>query len=183
MSRKDWPSSLNKAESSMFVGRLMGVPSLGLLALIIGAVVRLIQNVGGLRYWLILVGSALSVMALLAFNILVTERNQQGRRGLFQMIVGFGLFIPYLFGCYLFFYEGLWRLISLTRVFSLRTVILGLLFTTLGYKVVQATQRASQTGVPYPPSAAVELRGHREPPIRMDPPTSAFKASRSFDSV
>jgi hypothetical protein len=143
ISRKSWPSSLNSAESSMFVGKLMAVPSLGLLALMIGTVVRLLQKAGGPRYWLFLAGSALSVITLFIFNIVVTERNQQ-RIGFLQRGLAFCLLIPYSFGCYLFFYEGLWRLLSLTKVISARTVIAGSLFTVLGYMVVMTTYRSTE---------------------------------------
>jgi hypothetical protein len=143
MRRISWPSSLNGAESSMFVGKLIAIPAIGLISLMVGATIRLIQNAGAFRYWLILAGSAFSVIALLGFNILVTEGDQQ-RRGFLQMMVSFGLFIPYLFGCYLFFYEGLWRLLSLKEIISARTVIVGFLFTLLGYMVVKATYRSTE---------------------------------------
>ena len=68
------------------------------------------------------------------------------RRGLVPMLVAFGGYLPYLFGCYLVFYEGLWRLRTLVSEFSVVTVLLSFLFVVGGYMVVNGTYLASEFG-------------------------------------
>jgi hypothetical protein len=62
------------------------------------------------------------------------------------MLVTFGGLVPYLFGCYLVSYEGLWRLRTLVDHFSVLTVILSALFVIGGYIVVNGTYRVSEFG-------------------------------------
>ena len=59
---------------------------------------------------------------------------------------GFGGFIPYLFGCYLVFYEGLWRLGALLDGFSSVVVVVALLYIVTGYTVVLAIYRVNMLG-------------------------------------
>lgn len=131
--------AVNRAFSKIFA-----IPGLGLIALLISAAFKLMQAPGVFRFWTLLFGSVLSILAWILFRVQVIRENGKTKRVLASMAIGFGMFVPYLFGCYLCFYEGIWRLFSLRRGFSLWAMILSLLFIFLGYSVVNGTYKATE---------------------------------------
>ncbi len=138
-------SPLLRSDMSIFIGK----PILGLITLSIATVVRLLQKGGLFHYGLLLVGSILSITEFYALKFLVCQVSEEEgkiKRGLVPMLIGFGGLIPYLFGCYLFFFEGLWRLLhaALIRVFSVRSLVLSVLFTILGFIVVNSDYKISE---------------------------------------
>jgi len=139
-----WPTTLTGAESSILIGKLIIIPCLGLIVLSIATIVRFIQQGFYFRYWLFFGGSIISIIELFAFNFQVSNVKGEKKRGVFPMLIAFGAFAPYLFGCYLFFYEGLWRLYRLIGVYSFRSLVRSALFVILGYMVVKATYRSTE---------------------------------------
>lgn len=137
---------LKNEEISEFMAKLTGVPCFGMLVLAVAVIVRLIQKGPNIRYWLILGGGLLSILILLGFQMLVLWEKGEKKRGLFPMFLAFSVFVPYLYGCYLCFYEGLWRLVRTFSTFSLWSLVLSLLFMVLGFQVVSATYKVTEFG-------------------------------------
>jgi hypothetical protein len=137
---------LKDGEDSDFISKLIAVPSFGILVLAIAVIVRLIQRGPSIRYWILLGGGLLSILILFGFSIIVTKDKGEQKRGMFPILLSFSLFVPYLYGCYLCLYEGLWRFVRTFSAFSLKSLALSLLFTILGYKVVSATYKVTEFG-------------------------------------
>lgn len=123
----------------------------GVLFAMILVVVTLIQaffyGMTG-RSLILLLGAILSGLALFAYISFAAikgkaEKPKNGFLSLSFVLIGF---IPYLFGVYLFLYEGLWRFTRLSNGFSIRVIIAALFYTVAGYIIVGAIYRASEFG-------------------------------------
>jgi len=126
------------------ISRLTAKALLSLGILFVATVVQLLRAGYRPRYLLLLAGSVLSAFALLAFAMLVAHDAGKKKRGLVPMLIGFGGFVPYVFGCYLVFYEGLWRLRALSGGFSLSLLLVSAFFVVLGYAVVSGIHQVSE---------------------------------------
>lgn len=142
----DSPVVLRGGEISDFLGRIITKPGVVLVVLFLATLLQIIRHGGSTRYWVLLVGSVLAGVFLLAFGLLIAIDAGRKRRGIAPMLAALGGFVPYLFGCYLVFYEGLWRLRTLVAQFSILTIILSLLFVVGGYLVVSGTYGVSEFG-------------------------------------
>jgi hypothetical protein len=98
------------------------------------------------RYLLLIGGAVASAAAMLAYAFLVIFTGGKARRGFVPMIIGFGGFVPYIFGCYLFFYEGLWSLRHLLSGFSSSQLAAGSFFVLIGYATVYGIYQVSELG-------------------------------------
>jgi len=128
------------------IGRATWMGLVPMIVLLIASVVVALRGAADRRHLVLAAGALLSAAAIFAYAVLVsTKLKGQVGRGLAPMLVTFSALIPYAFGCYLFFYEGLWRLSNLRHGFSARVVIYSLLFTIGGYWLVSATHRLSET--------------------------------------
>jgi len=136
--------TLKGGEISRFISRLVTKSFFGMLVLAVATVVRLIQRGGFIRYWLLLGGSILSILTLFAFSVFVIWDKGKKKKGIFPMLLSFSPLVAYFFGCYLFFYEGAWRLFRTFKSFSWWSLVLSLLFITLGYITVSATYKVSE---------------------------------------
>ena len=137
---------LKSSEISDFISKQIAVPCFGMLVFAVAVIVRLIQKGSNIRYWLLLGGGLLSILILFGFSMLVARDKGEKKKGLFPMFLSFSVFVPYLYGCYLCFYEGLWRLIRTFSAFSLWSLVLSLLFMVLGFKFVSATYKLTEFG-------------------------------------
>lgn len=109
-------------------------------AIFILAVVRLIQHGIVWDYPVLLLGSVLSVLGMMGYTLL--DSVWQNRRGvLFMLVAYFGGGIPYIFGCYLILYRGLWRLIG---GFSFNNTFKSLVFIVLGYWIVSGIYEVTE---------------------------------------
>jgi len=141
----DSPVVLRGGEISDFLGRIITKPGVVLVVLFLTTLLQIIRHGGSTRHWVLLVGSVLAGLFLLAFVLIAIDAGRKGR-GIGPMLAALGCFVPYLFGCYLVFYEGLWRLRTLVAQFSILTIIFSLLFMVGGYLVVNGTYRMSEFG-------------------------------------
>jgi hypothetical protein len=142
----DSPLVLRGGETDDFLGRIITKPGVVLGVLFLTTLVQIVQHGANIRYWILLVGSVLAGISLVAFGLLIVIDAGRKRRGVGPMLVALGAFVPYLFGCYLVFYEGLWRLRTLVAEFSILTVVISLLFVVGGYLVVNGTYHMSEFG-------------------------------------
>jgi hypothetical protein len=91
---------------------------------------------------ILLLGSLLSGVALLAYGL--STYGERGRRSWALALASFGAFIPYLFGCYLVFYRGLWALTRLRSGFSGSLLLRSAVFIVCGFVVVRSIYRLSE---------------------------------------
>ena len=137
---------LNGEKLARFVSRLT---TKGLIVLIVVAIISVIQifRLGvSERYILLIAGSLLSMVVLFALSMRIVLDRGVPRRSLIAFITVIGGFVPYLFGCYLVFYEGFWRLRLLQDEFSVTIVTIALLYIVGGYAVVSAVYKISEFG-------------------------------------
>ena len=73
-------------------------------------------------YSILLVGSALSMLAVFLYALL-PNLLPEGKKSIVASLIAFGGFIPYLFSVYLVFYRGLWNLRLLSDDFSFITIL------------------------------------------------------------
>jgi drug/metabolite transporter (DMT)-like permease len=126
------------------VGRATWKAVLPMIVLFTASVVLVFRE-GGQRYQLLAVAALLSASAAFAYAVLVSA-TLKGHvdRGWVPMLITFAALIPFGFGCYLFFYEGLWRLLRLRRGFSAHVLLFSFLFAAGGYWLVSATHELSE---------------------------------------
>lgn len=135
------PVTLQKgAELDMLVARLITRAMMVLLLVFLFGVVQLFRHGNRADYLILVVGSVLSGLALFGYGFLTSKGPKSWARSL----VAFGGLIPYLFGCYLVFYRGLWSLTALLNGFSWTLLVKPLGFVVLGYVVVVGIYRISE---------------------------------------
>lgn len=128
------------------IGRATWMGVIPMIVLFTASVVVALRGGADRRYLVLALGALLSGAAVFAYAVLLSMRLKGHiGRGWALMLVTFAALIPYAFGCYLFLYEGLWRLSNLRHGFSARLVLYSLLFTIGGYWLVSATHRLSET--------------------------------------
>lgn len=91
-------------------------------------------------------GAILSVVAMIAYGLLIAIDKGRKQKGWSKSLIAIGGFIPYSFGCYLVFYEGLYKLRFLLHGFSFRTIIVACIFIVVGYTIVQGIYHISEFG-------------------------------------
>ena len=130
---------LRGGDVSRLIGHLIAMGGYACIAVALFAVVQLFRF--GLRYdhaWL-LVAAIASGAVLFGYPFLAFPKFHK-RRGVLLMMLSFGAFIPYLFGCYLVFFRGFWGLRDgLTLFTAFRTTA----FVLLGHAVVSAIHKVT----------------------------------------
>lgn len=122
---------LRGGEISDFIARITTKTFIALSMVFIFAAVQLIRHGTTSDYILLLVGSILSAVAIVAYALQVfVEKN---RRSVLLMIITLSGFIPYIFGAYLVFYRGFWRMKCLFAEFSIIILLEAVLFVLIGY--------------------------------------------------
>ena len=137
---------LRGGQISKLIARLTTKAILAAFFIIILSVVQIFRNGFTTRYLYLIFSAILSVAAMLAFGLLIAVDKGRKQKGWHQFLISMGGFIPYLFGCYLVFYEGLYRLRFLLHGFSFRIIIVACLFIILGYAIVKGTYNISGFG-------------------------------------
>lgn len=106
--------------------------------LVVFALVQLLRIGASYDHAWLLLGSIASAITLFGYPMLVYAK---GRRGLMWMVLPLSGLVPYVLGCYLVFYKGLWGLREgLSALVLLRTIT----FVVLGYQLVVATYHATE---------------------------------------
>lgn len=90
---------------------------------------------------LVLVGGALgATLGLFLYGLTILSAAMHPRRSFALMFGTFAGFLPYLYGCYLTFYEGFWGFVRLfTEEFSLLRIVGSIVFLALGAAIVSIT--------------------------------------------
>lgn len=83
---------------------------------------------------------------MITYGLLIVIDKGRKQKSWSKSLIPIGGMIPYLFGCYLVFYEGLYRLRFLFQGFSFRIIIVACLFIILGYAMVEGIYHISEFG-------------------------------------
>lgn len=138
--------TLRGGEVSDFIARLTTKAFIALFIVLVLAIVQIIRHGANFNKYVLLAGSILSGIAILTYALHVVWDAGRKQRGIIPMIITFGGFLPYIFGCYLVFYEGFWRMRNLFNHFSLMVIFTSLFFVFIGYNVVYGIYRVSEFG-------------------------------------
>lgn len=143
----DSPVLLRGGEISDYLSHIITKPAIALLVLFLATFVQTIRRGVSTRYILLLLGAVMAGVCLGAFALLIIIDSGRKRRSIAALISALGGFVPYLFGIYLVFYEGLWRLRTIFSEFSLITVLYSVLFVAGGFVLVEGIYRLSDFGL------------------------------------
>ena len=126
------PDTLSEEQFAYLTGRISWKPVLGLATTaVLFLSASLLTGFSKSRI-LVILGALLSPPILFLYSRLTLRK----RRGVFPMLVGFSGLIPYVLGCYLVFFEGLWGIVGTFRVFALSSLLWSLGCCTLGLVIV-----------------------------------------------
>ncbi|MDZ7693714.1 MAG: hypothetical protein U5K69_21780 [Balneolaceae bacterium] len=145
MTTADEVTFLSKSEVIKLVSRYTAKALLGLLGIAIFIGVQIFRFSATNRYYILFLGTILSFAALATYSISLAKNAGKTTEGsLFQSLIVFGGFIPYIYGSYLVFYEGFWRLRYLADGFSFTVIFYSFIFVVIGYSVVSAIYQISE---------------------------------------
>lgn len=137
-----------KEEVGNIVVRLTGKGIIFTILVTLTAIAMFIRGGLALRATILLTGSLLSIAGLIGFNRNVIQQAAgELERSWGATFAGLGGFVPYLFSCYLTFYEGIWQIIHLFKEFSLLRLAAAIFFLIAGYSLVKACHRISELGM------------------------------------
>ena len=135
-------------ELDLFLAKLVtkGIVLAAVVAIV--ALVQMFMNGMTNRHLFLLAGALLSGLALFGFVAVIVRDAEAGgpRKSFLSMLLGLGGFVPYLFGAYLCFYEGIWKFVRLFEQFSVGTIIAAIFYMIAGYIIVLAIYRVSEFG-------------------------------------
>lgn len=137
---------LRGGQISDFIARLTTKAILAASLIVILSVVQIFRNGVTPRYLFLILSAILSVAAMIAYGLLIAVDKGRKQKSWSKSLISIGGFIPYLFGCYLVFYEGVYRLRFLLHGFSFRIIIVVCLFIILGYAIVKGIYHISEFG-------------------------------------
>lgn len=145
MSSSKEATVINKSDVINLIARYMTKAFFGLIGLSVYIIIQIIRYSPSNRYYLLLSGAILSLIAIAGYAIsLAKNADKKTERSLNQSLIIFGGFIPYIYGSYLVFYEGFWRLRHLADGLSFSVIFYSLVFVLIGYSVVSAIYQISE---------------------------------------
>lgn len=136
--------TLTPEDLAAHLARCLTRPMLVLLLVASGGLIQVLRLAPAQRYLLLFLGGSVSVVATYRLSKAIFRCSALDcPRPSDRLAMLFG-FAPYLFGSYLTFYEGLWRLAELRHGSMITTLLLALGFTVMGYCVVRGVHRATE---------------------------------------
>jgi hypothetical protein len=107
------------------------------------AIVLIFKDGTSARTLLLLGGSIISAIGIFGFSWLIIQKVDMGgaKPSIKLMLSSLGGLAPYVFGCYLTFYEGLWRGVGLFSNFTLGALLAFLFYLIAGYAIVLSIYR------------------------------------------
>lgn len=124
-----WP----QREFSQKGGKLITV----LLPVFVYSLVPLIRlGSNGNQYVLMIIGSLLSVLGVISFTATSYLYSATNRKSFIAVFFTFIGFMPYIFGCYLTFYQGFWGFSELRYGFSFWVLFKAIASILIGYIIV-----------------------------------------------
>lgn len=115
------------------------------LAVLVYSVIELIVQGGQHNHYLfMIVGSFMSVLGAFAYVFASATYGTTGKKSFLAMLCAFAGFLPYLFGCYLVFYQGFWGFRELSVGFSVWLIIKAIAAIILGFIIVNSTYQITE---------------------------------------
>lgn len=110
------------------------------------AVILIFQDGISTRTTLLLSGALTSPLALFGYVTLIVNKAYAGApiRGMGPMLLAAGGSIPYVFGCYLVFYEGLYGFVRLISNFTFGPLLASAFYLVTGYAIVVSIYRVTE---------------------------------------
>ncbi len=116
------------------------------LPFLIYAIVELIKNGYSVESLIVLLGSIFSTIGSLTYAVSIQIYGARNKKSWWALLLVPLGFIPYIFGCYLCFYMGFWKLIKLFSNFSFWGLVLSLASIIFGYLIVRTIWKISEIG-------------------------------------
>ena len=136
------PATVSEEQFAYLTGQISQKPVSALVATVVLFLVVSLLTEFDLSRILVILAALLSPPILFLYARLTLQR----RRGIFRALVAFGGFITYGLGCYLTFYEGLWGLVRLFRVFALSSLFWSIGCCMLGLAIVYGMYPLTELG-------------------------------------
>jgi len=133
-------------ELDLFLAELSTTGFIAALIVAIVAAVLMFQEGISTRTAILLGGALLSPLALFGYVALIIRKADTGsvKPGIGPMLLVLGGLVPYAFGCYLVFYEGLWGFVRLLDAFTFGSLLAATFYVIAGYLIVVAIYRVSE---------------------------------------
>ncbi len=134
-------------EYNELVTRLSGKAMIKIILVLITEIFLYFKErtvVNGLFFFIMAI---LATVGLVVFTRTLSRELAAGqiKRSWKGMVGSFGGILPYLFACYLIFFEGVWRLVLLHyKNFSYFDLLIGLFFFFMGYSLLRVIHRLSE---------------------------------------
>lgn len=130
-------------DSDDFLARLIAPGAMFLVVLSIWTVIRMVwKEVDDRRIWIL----SASIVSLLLFFAVPQVMKARVIHRIIKGIVALLLFVPFVLGCYLTFYEGFRRLRFVENDFSFGLIFAAIIYIVGGFGVVKATYNISEFG-------------------------------------
>ena len=133
-------------ELDLFLAKLSVKGYIASVLVAILAVILIFQDGISTRTTLLLSGALTSPLALFGYVALIVNKAYAGApiRGMGPMLLAAGGSIPYVFGCYLVFYEGLYGFVRLISNFTFGPLLASAFYLVTGYAIVVAIYRVTE---------------------------------------
>ncbi len=133
-------------ELDLFLANLSAKGYIASVLVAILAVILIFQDGISTRTTLLLSGALTSPLALFGYVALIVNKAYAGApiRGMGPMLLAAGGSIPYVFGCYLVFYEGLYGFVRLISNFTFGPLLASAFYLVTGYAIVVAIYRVTE---------------------------------------
>jgi hypothetical protein len=135
-------------ELDLFLAEISTMGFIASLSIAVVAAIIIYQDGISAHSEFLLGGSLLSPLAIFGYVWLIIRKADSGgpKPGIGPMLVAVGGFVPYAFGCYLVFYEGLWGFVRLIDAFTFSSLFAKVFYLIAGYVIVHAIYRVSEFG-------------------------------------
>jgi hypothetical protein len=126
------PGTVSEEQFAYSTGQISQKPVFALVATVVLFLVASLLTEFDLGRILVILAALFSLPILFLYARLTLQR----RRAIFRALVAFGALITYGLGCYLTFYEGVWGLVRLFRVFAFSSLFWSIACCILGLAIV-----------------------------------------------
>ena len=137
----DKPLIIGRGEVSPLIARLVTPAMLALVLVAVFATVRLVSKGNQSDYLVLVCASMLSVPITLCYGLLAVVRRGQN---IWASLLNLSAILPYSLSLYLFFYRGVWKLVTLHRAFSWPSLSSGIMFMVIGLIVVNGLYKTTE---------------------------------------
>jgi len=125
---------------------LAGKAVTALVPVFIYSIIQLVRIGNEADYLLLLIGSILSVVAMMGYIGNELTNGVKNKKSFIAMFLAFGGFMPWAFGTYLTIVSGFWSLTELSEGFSIFVILKAIIFVLSGYVLVSNFYKITEIG-------------------------------------